>query len=142
MEKRCVRYNRQPPAYDISGKLDDFQENQENFNKQLLSLLHGQQKYINKLVENQDKNIEQENHLISPEKHNKDFLNQILAEHKVKIKLEEEALILWENKPAKERMKSAGCFRVEEDKEKRNVFIKEYINKNFEIYLKEELNLH
>src|SRR5699024_4252468 len=40
-----------PPAYDISGKLDEFQENQESFNKQLLNLLHEQQKYINKLIE-------------------------------------------------------------------------------------------
>lgn len=130
-----------PPAYDISGKLDDFQENQESFNKQLLNLLHEQQKYINKLIENQNENIEQEKHLMSPENQNKDFFNRIMTEHKVKYKLEEEALALWNSKPTKERMKSAGWFRVIEDKDERENFIKKYINENFEDYLKKELNL-
>src|SRR5699024_9124498 len=65
-------------AYDISGKLDKFQENQESFNKQLLNLLHEQQKYINKVIENQNENIEQEKHLMSPESQNKDYFNRIM----------------------------------------------------------------
>jgi len=131
----------EPPAYDISGKLDEFQENQESFNKQLLNLLHEQQKYINKLIENQNEKIEQEKHLMSPETQNKDYFNQIMTEHKVKYKLEEEALDLWKSKPANERMKSVGWFRVKEDKDERDNFIKKYINENFEEYLKKELNL-
>src|SRR5699024_2076936 len=130
-----------PPAYDISGKLDEFQENQESFNKQLLNLLNEQQKYINKLIENQNENIEQEKHLMSPESQNKDYFNRIMTEHKVKYKLEKEALTLWNSKPAKERMKSVGWFRVKEDKEEKETFIKNYINENFEEYLKKELNL-
>lgn len=38
-------------------------------------------------------------------------------------------------------MKSIGWFRVEEDKEEREFFIKNYISKSFETYLKEELDL-
>jgi len=131
----------EPPAYDISGKLDEFQENQESFNKQLLNLLHEQQKYINKLIENQNEKIEQEKHLKSRETQKKDYFNQIMTEHKVKYKLEEEALDLWKSKPANERMKSVGWFRVKEDKDERDNFIKKYINENFEEYLKKELNL-
>lgn len=94
----------------------------------LTKKLDDQQTYINQKV---DKRIE------AP----KEKIEGILAEHKVKVRLEEEALILWENKPAKERMKSIGWFRVEEDLEKRKVFVKNYINKNFEAYLKQELDL-
>lgn len=32
-------------------------------------------------------------------------------------------------------------YYIKEDKDKRNIFIKEYINENFEIYLKQELDL-
>src|SRR5699024_12578178 len=35
------------PAYDISGKLDEFKENQESINKKLLKLIHYHQKNIN-----------------------------------------------------------------------------------------------
>src|SRR5699024_10370660 len=58
-EENKAASSNHPPTYDISGKLDEFQENQESFNKQILNLLHEQQKYINKLIENQNENIEQ-----------------------------------------------------------------------------------
>lgn len=84
-EKRWVNdITTNPRVYDISSKLDDFQEKQESFNKQLLNMLHEQQKYIYKLLENQDKNMKRAKHLVSPDKQNKDFFNQIMAEHKVK----------------------------------------------------------
>lgn len=132
----------EPPAYDISGKLDEFQENQDNFNKQLLNLLHEQQRYINTLIKNQkEKSIEQEKYLMKPEEQNKEFFNRIIIEHKVKNKLEEEAQVLWNSKPETERMKSVGWFKVKEDKEKKDTFIKKYINEKFEKEIKKELNI-
>lgn len=115
-------------------KHNDIKELKEMILKQndliynLTKKLDNQQTYINQKL---DRRIE------APEKKGEG----ILAEHRVKNKLEEEALVFWKEKPAKERMKSAGWFRVEEDSEKRNIFIKEYINKNFETYLKQELDL-
>src|SRR5699024_12794384 len=102
-------------------------------NKQLLNLLHEQQKYINKLIENQNENIEQEKHLMSPESQNKDYFNRIMTEHKVKYKLEKEALTLWNSKPEKERMKSVGWFRVKEVIEVIEIFISIYINVKCEL---------
>jgi len=56
-----------PPAYDVSGKLDEYQQRQEDFNKQLLEQLNQQQKYIVKLVERSNEDVKELKRLISPE---------------------------------------------------------------------------
>src|SRR5699024_5187001 len=65
-------------------------------------------------------------------------INTIIAERKISRTLEEEALKLWEDKPAGERLRRIGLFRKEENKEKKDNFIKEYIDQHFEEKLKEE----
>lgn len=131
----------QPPSYDLFEKVGNFQQRQEEFNKQLLKQLQDQQEYIKKLIMTHEKEMNEIKQLTTVAEGNEKEFKGILIEHKVKNKLEEEALVLWGNKPAKERMKSIGWFRVEEDLEKRKVFVKNYINKNFEAYLKQELDL-
>jgi|SRR5699024_1051830 len=130
-----------PPAYDISGKLDEFQKKQAEFNKQLLQQLHEQQKYINELIKNQQTDINQQKQLASPEERRTERFNQIMAERKVRRKLEEEALESWANEPYEARMKKVGLFRHEEDRNKRDEFVKKYIDKRFESYLKEEFDI-
>src|SRR5690625_3666476 len=48
-----------PPAYDVSGKLDEFQQKQEKFNKELLEQLLEQQKYIKELAESRDSAVQE-----------------------------------------------------------------------------------
>jgi len=131
----------EPPAYDISGKLDEFQKKQADFNKQLLQKLHEQQKYINELIKNQQTDNEQQKQLASPEERRTERFNQIMAERKVRRRLEEEALESWANEPYEARMKKVGWFRHEEDRSKRDEFVKKYIDKHFESRLKEEFDL-
>lgn len=130
-----------PPSYDVSGKLDAFQQQQEEFNKQLLKQLHEQQNYIRDLVENRDKDIQEAKHLIAPEEKRAERFEQIMAERKVNKLLEKEAMALWEEKPANERMKKVGWFRKEEDKDKREAFIRNYTDERFEKYLKQEFDI-
>lgn len=119
-----------PLDYDISGKLDNFQKRQEDFNKQLLQELHEQQLYINELIKNQKQ--EQNKYLVSPEEKRADRFDQIMAERKVSHVLEERALKLWNDKPEVERTIKVGWFRKGEDIDKRDQFIKKYIESNFE----------
>lgn len=121
-----------PPAYDVSGKLDVFQKQQEEFNKLLLKQLQEQQIYVremaaNRLVNQEDKRIER--------------FEQILAERKVTKLLEEEAMSVWQEKPKEEREKKVGWFRTEEDRDKRDDFIKDYVDEHFETYLIREFDI-
>lgn len=131
----------QPPAYDVSGKLDAFQQQQEEFNKQLLKQLQEQQNYIKELISKQEKESQETKLLMKPEDRRIERFNQIMAEYKVTKQLENEARDLWKEKPQEERMKKVGWFRKEEDKEKRDEFIRSYVDKNFEVYLKREFGI-
>src|SRR5699024_2625015 len=82
----------QPPPYDISGKFDEFQQKQEEFNKKLLQQLYDQQQYIKELVENKNNNIDELKRLNSPEVKRSDRFERIMLERKVWRLLEEEAL--------------------------------------------------
>jgi len=130
-----------PPAYDVSGKLDEYQQRQKDFNKQLLEQLNQQQKYIVKLVESSNEDVQESKRLISPEERRAERFEQVMAEHKVKRVLEKETMDLWNAKPVEERMIRVGWFRKEEDKDKRDLLIKTYINEHFEEYLKMEFDI-
>lgn len=129
------------PAYDVSGKLDEFQQRQEKFNKELLGQLLEQQKYIKELAESRDSAVQEVKRLASPKEKRLERLNQIMTEHKVKRALEVEAIELWNNKPEEERLIRVGWFRREENIDKRNLFIKDYIDENFELYLRKEFDV-
>lgn len=131
----------QPPAYDIPGKFEEFQRKQEEFNKKLLERLQEQQKYIKQLADNRDASIHELKRLSSPNEKRMERFEQIMTEHKVRRILEKEALKLWDEKPEEERIKKVGLFRKEEDKDKRDLFIKDYIDEHFEVYLKKEFEI-
>lgn len=67
--------------------------------------------------------------------------NEMVAERKVNRQLEEKALSIWSTKTEEERMKRVGWFRKEEDKDKRDRFVKDYIDKFYEECLKEEFDI-
>lgn len=129
------------PSYDLSGQLDKFKKSQESFNRQLLEQLKEQQKYINELIKNQKSDIEQQKQLVSPEERRAERLDQILAERKVRRRLEKEALELWAEKSSDERVKKIGWFRHEEDNDKRQTFLEEYVDRHFEEFLKKEFDI-
>lgn len=67
--------------------------------------------------------------------------NEMLAERRVIRQLEDEALSMWSEKPEEERMKRVGWFRKEEDKEKQDQFIKNFIDEWFEERMKIEFGI-
>jgi len=84
---------------------------------------------------------EMKNLLPSREQERLDRVNAIMAERKISRALEEEALSLWNNKPEEERMIKVGWFRKEEDRDKRDSFVKKYVDEHFEEYLKREFDI-
>lgn len=79
--------------------------------------------------------------LPSPDQGRLDRFNSMIAERKIMRELEEEGLSMWATKPAEERLKSVGWFRKEEDIERRERFIKGYIDDCFEERLRNELGI-
>lgn len=66
---------------------------------------------------------------------------ELVIRRRVESKLEDKANHEWSKLPDTERLKKVGFFRKEVDIEKKNQFIKTYINKYFEDSLKKELGL-
>lgn len=60
-----------------------------------------------------------------------------MTEHKVRSVLKEEALTLWSKKTEEECTKRVGLFglRKEEDRDKREIFVKKHPEEHFEAYL-------
>jgi|SRR5699024_5613147 len=79
--------------------------------------------------------------LPSREQERMDRINAIMAERKIIRVLEDEAQELWSEKPEGERKIKVGWFRKEEDIDKRNRFIKKYIDEHFEECLKKEFDI-
>jgi len=75
------------------------------------------------------------------EEEREERFKEMVARRRVEYQLEKEALIMWSTKPEEERLKKVGWFRKEESHEERNRFIKDYIDKNFEVRLRNELGL-
>lgn len=68
-------------------------------------------------------------------------VDELITQRRVMAQLEEEALHIWATKPREERMKSVGLFRKVEDIDKRDSFIKTFINTHFVKRLREEYGL-
>jgi hypothetical protein len=64
-----------------------------------------------------------------------------ITDRRVEVRLEEEAITLWDAKPEIERLKKIGWFRKEDDLAKRDIFVKQYVNEHFEHRLKEAYGL-
>src|SRR5699024_6675040 len=84
---------------------------------------------------------EMENLLPSREQARLDRINAIMVERKITRLLEDKAMSLWNKKPAEERMKKVGWFRKEENRDKRDRFIKKYVDKHFEKQIKQEFDV-
>jgi len=70
----------------------------------------------------------------------KQRLADVITRKRIEIQLEQTALRLWSNKPASERMRRVGLFRKEENRELRELFIKNYVNKYFADRVRDELD--
>lgn len=79
--------------------------------------------------------------LPSPEQQRLERFNMLIAEKKITRELEKEAFNLWVEKPLEERLMKVGWFRKIENIDKRDRFIREYIDKHFENRMKKEYGL-
>jgi hypothetical protein len=79
--------------------------------------------------------------LKSKEEEKEERFKEMVARRRVEYQLEKEALVMWSTKPEEERLKKVGWFKKEENQEERNRFIKDHIDKNFEVRLRNELGL-
>ncbi|MFK2827136.1 MerR family transcriptional regulator [Bacillus sp. B190/17] len=68
-------------------------------------------------------------------------ITEMITRTRVESNLRDEALNMWSTKPEEERMIRVGFFRKEEDRDKRDQFVRDYINKHFEERIKEEFSL-
>ncbi|HAJ4019593.1 TPA: MerR family transcriptional regulator [Escherichia coli] len=74
----------------------------------------------------------------SREQERADQIAAKLAERKVEAQLRKEALAAWNELPQSERMRSAGWFRKQEDADKREQFVRDYIDERFAAALRKE----
>lgn len=78
---------------------------------------------------------------VDPLEERQNRVTDMITQKRVEYILREEARNLWSQKPESERMKKVGWFRKEEDFDKREQFIQEYIHQHFEERLKKEYEL-
>lgn len=64
---------------------------------------------------------------------------EMVLRKRIEYLLEKEALLFWHAKPSRERMRRVGWFRKEEDWEKRDLFIRDYVFEHFEERLRKEM---
>lgn len=133
-----------PPEEEVVELPKSYEEMVAMIKKDLLSDIN---KEINKEVQSrleqefsaQDQKLQK--FLPSPEEQRAERFNAIMTNHKITQKLEKEALVKWNEKPEEERVTKVGWFRKEENRSKRETFIKDYINEHFEDALKEEFGM-
>lgn len=70
----------------------------------------------------------------------KQRLADVITRKRIEIQLEQTALRLWSHKPESERMRRVGLFRKEENREMRELFVKNYVNKHFADRVRDELD--
>lgn len=78
---------------------------------------------------------------VSKEELREQRFQSLVLHRRVESKLEEEAAMEWTKMPDSERLKRVGLFRKDVDIEKKNDFIRSYVNKHFEEYLKKEMGI-
>jgi len=127
-----------PEDYESKTKVNQIVD----VEKMRATLLNEMKTIFNELSEKQAREQLTEMKKLLPsweeEKHNR--INVIMTDRKISRQLEEEALKLWNAKPAEEKLKKVGWFKKEEDKDKRDIFIQKYLDEHFEEYLKKEFD--
>jgi len=137
-----------PNHFELRPFPKDFEDNSKyteiiDFEKMRATLKKEMKEVFNELATTQmeEQKKEMEKLLPSREQKRLDRINTIMAEQKIVRILEDEALALWNTKSEKERMIRIGWFRKIENRDKRDSFIKRYIDEHFEEYLKKEFNI-
>lgn len=77
----------------------------------------------------------------SREEERQERFEELMTRYKVEKRLREEALHLWSTKPENERMRKVGWFRKEENRDKRDQFVRDYIDEHFVGALRKEYGL-
>jgi len=137
-----------PNHFDLRPFPKEYEKQQKatqivGFEKMRATLKNEMKEVFNELsaAQMKEQRKELERLLPSREQERMDRINAIMAERKITRILEEEALELWGKKPESERKIKVSWFRKEEDIDKRNHFIKNYIDKYFEEHLKKEFDI-
>ena len=130
MENTNVVHNSETDALN-STLFEELKSSLEEIAASQLSEVQNQYEEIIKKLPN-PKNREEER---------EDRFKEMVARRRVEYQLEREAQMIWATKPEKERMEKISWFKKVEKQEERNLFIKEYIDKNFENRLRNELGL-
>lgn len=78
---------------------------------------------------------------VDPLEERQNRVSDMITQRRVEYILRQEAQKQWLSKPESERMKKVGWFKKEEDADKREQFIREYIHQHFEARLKQEYDL-
>jgi hypothetical protein len=78
---------------------------------------------------------------ISEEEKKEQRFQTMIIHRRIESKLQEEANQEWLKLPDSERLKKVGLFRKDVDIEKKNEFIRNYVNRYFEECLKKEMGL-
>ena len=130
MENTNVVHNSETDALN-STLFEELKSSLEEIAASQLSEVQNQYEEIIKKLPN-PKNREEER---------EDRFKEMVARRRVEYQLEREAQMIWATKPEEERMEKISWFKKVEKQEERNLFIKEYIDKNFENRLRNELGL-
>lgn len=80
--------------------------------------------------------------LPSPEEQRLERFNMLIAERRVRRRLEDEALNMWYTLPKDERFVRLGLLRKIENIDKRDRFVKKYVDERFEEELKKEFGFN
>lgn len=68
-------------------------------------------------------------------------ITEMITRRRIENNLEREALNIWSTKPESERLIRVGFLRKEEDRDKKERFVREYINEYYEVRIKEEFEM-
>ncbi|WP_062350563.1 hypothetical protein [Bacillus kwashiorkori] len=144
-------FNELPQYFELRPfpKLEDSKELESTSPLQINLLRSELEKVVHEIAATQIKEMQSQYQELlkrlpepkDPEKERLDRFNEIITRRRIEAHLEKEALNMWATKPDEERLKRVGLFRKEEDRDKRERFVKEYINQHFENHLKREFGL-
>lgn len=76
-----------------------------------------------------------------PREERQERVNEMIVRRRVERELEQEALNLWSTKPQTDRLVRVGLFRKEENRDKRDQFVKTYIDEHYENRLRDQFGL-
>jgi hypothetical protein len=76
---------------------------------------------------------------LSLEERKEERFQEMVIRRRVEYQLEKEAFEAWSQLPETERMKKAGFFRREVDFEKKEQFVRDYVEKHFEKRLRDQM---